>query len=42
MICFAVLAHDKPEVLESQIRNIRMYNPDSRIVLYNGGREPLS
>ncbi|WP_274361647.1 hypothetical protein [Paenibacillus thermotolerans] len=39
MICFAILAHDKPEVLQSQIRNIKKYNPNAQIVLYNGGKD---
>lgn len=37
MICFAILAHDKEEILMDQIANIRKYNPNSQIVLYNGG-----
>lgn len=37
MICFAILAHENEEVLSEQIRNIRYFNPNSKIVLFNGG-----
>jgi hypothetical protein len=37
MIVFAILAHDREDVLMNQIKNIRHYNPNSSIVLYNGG-----
>lgn len=39
MICFAILAHENEGVLEAQIANFRHYNPDSRIVIYNGGKD---
>ncbi len=37
MICFALLAHENEEVLSEQIKNIQYFNPNSKIVLYNGG-----
>ncbi|MED4224970.1 glycosyltransferase family 4 protein [Neobacillus cucumis] len=40
MICFAILAHSKQDVLENQIENIRKYNTGCKIVLYNGGIDP--
>ncbi|XEC93656.1 hypothetical protein AB6A23_20190 [Paenibacillus tarimensis] len=40
MICFAILAHEDEEVLIAQIENVRRYNPDSKIVVYNGGENP--
>ncbi|WP_314004150.1 hypothetical protein [uncultured Paenibacillus sp.] len=36
-IVFAVLAHKGEEALSVQIRNIRHFNPDADIILYNGG-----
>lgn len=39
MICFALLAHENEEVLSEQIKNIRYFNPNSKIVLYNGGKD---
>jgi len=40
MICFAILAHADAGIAASQIRNIRRYNADAEIVLYNGGTDP--
>lgn len=40
MIGFALLAHDNEPALQQQVRNIRKYNSNSFIVLYNGGTNP--
>lgn len=40
MLCLAVLAHDNEQVLANQIENLRFYNPNALIVLYNGGVNP--
>ncbi|MGM0884322.1 MAG: hypothetical protein ACQEXQ_25195 [Bacillota bacterium] len=40
MIFFAILAHEQEEVLAAQIDNVRRYNPNSRVVIYNGGNDP--
>lgn len=37
MIYFAILAHENEDVLSEQIKNIRYFNPNSKVVLYNGG-----
>ncbi len=37
MICFTILAHENESVLTEQLKNIRHYIPNARIVLYNGG-----
>ncbi|MFC4304523.1 hypothetical protein [Cohnella boryungensis] len=34
-LVFVVLAHEREDILANQIRNIRYYNPESRIILYN-------
>lgn len=39
-ICFAILVHNKREVIRDLIDNIRYFCPNSSIVLYNGGDEP--
>lgn len=39
-IYFLILAHQEEEVLSEQIKNIRYFNPDSGIILYNGGTNP--
>lgn len=39
-ICFAVLVHNRREVVIDLLDNIRCYNPNSSIVLYNGGNDP--
>ena len=39
-ICFAIIAHDREDVLSDQVANVRKYNPDAQIVLYNGGSDP--
>ncbi|WP_462410922.1 hypothetical protein [Neobacillus sp. Marseille-QA0830] len=39
MIYFAILAHDNERVLAEQIKNIRFFNPNAKIVLYNGGTD---
>ena len=36
-ICFTILAHDNEEILRVQLENVRRYNPNSFIVVYNGG-----
>lgn len=35
-----ILAHDKPEILEGMIRNIRHFCPNFDVLLYNGGDDP--
>jgi glycosyltransferase involved in cell wall biosynthesis len=40
MICFAILAHEDENVLRDQITNVRTYNPNSHVVVYNGGTNP--
>lgn len=37
---FAILAHINEEALAVQIRNIRHFNPDAGIIVYNGGTNP--
>lgn len=37
MIYFAILAHENEDILSEQIKNVRYFNPNSKIVLYNGG-----
>ena len=37
MIVYVVLAHEKPEIAEDMIRNLRIYDPGGQIVFYNGG-----
>ncbi|MFJ5762553.1 hypothetical protein ACIQAA_26180 [Neobacillus sp. NPDC093182] len=37
MIYFAILAHENENVLKAQIENFRHYNPECRVVVYNGG-----
>jgi len=39
-IVFAILAHEDEALLASQIRNLRHFNDDAEIVLYNGGPNP--
>lgn len=36
-ICFSILAHNHEEILSVQIDNVRRYNPNAFIVVYNGG-----
>lgn len=36
-ICFAILAHENEQALEVQIENVRRFNPNAFIVVYNGG-----
>lgn len=36
-VLFMVLAHKNEDVLASQVQNIRHFNPNSNIILYNGG-----
>ncbi|KIL36976.1 hypothetical protein SD71_04575 [Cohnella kolymensis] len=38
-ICFAVLVHNKREVVQDMLDNIRFYCPHSSIVLFNGGSQ---
>ncbi|MFN8473399.1 MAG: hypothetical protein U0822_14510 [Anaerolineae bacterium] len=38
-LCFAILAHDKPDCLQDQVQNIRAFAPNADIVLFNGGRD---
>jgi hypothetical protein len=39
-ICFALLVHDKKELVKQLIENIYFYCPNSSIVLFNGGEDP--
>ncbi len=39
-LCFALLAHNKPDCLADLVANIRHFAPGSDIVLFNGGRDP--
>ena len=39
-ICFAILVHEKRELVKQLIDNVRYYCPNSAIVLYNGGDDP--
>jgi hypothetical protein len=39
-ICFAVLVHNKREVVLDMLDNIRVHCPNSSIVLFNGGLDP--
>jgi hypothetical protein len=39
-IIFALLAYQEEHVLAAQLDNIRHYNPNAEIVLYNGGTNP--
>lgn len=39
-VYFAILAHKNEEALAEQIRNIRHFNPDAGIIVYNGGPNP--
>ncbi|OIJ10775.1 hypothetical protein BKP35_13175 [Anaerobacillus arseniciselenatis] len=39
-ICFALLVHNKQELVEQLIENIKCFCPNSTIVLYNGGDDP--
>lgn len=39
-ICFAVLVHEKKEIVIDLIDNIRYFCPNSSIVLFNGGDDP--
>lgn len=36
---FAILAHINEEALAAQVRNIRHFNPDAGIIVYNGGTD---
>ncbi|MGB8953854.1 MAG: hypothetical protein WCC10_00650 [Tumebacillaceae bacterium] len=36
-ICFAILVHEKREIVEDLVENVRYFCPNSTIVLYNGG-----
>ncbi|MGQ7885101.1 hypothetical protein [Paenibacillus sp. WC2504] len=38
-VMFALLAHKDEHVLAAQIENIRKFNPEAGIVLYNGGED---
>ncbi|WP_134704964.1 hypothetical protein [Ammoniphilus sp. YIM 78166] len=38
-LCFAVLVHEKKEVVREMLANIRHFCPSSHIVLYNGGHD---
>jgi hypothetical protein len=40
-ICFALLVHNKRNVILDFLDNIRCYCPNSTVVLYNGGDDPL-
>jgi hypothetical protein len=39
-ICFAVLVHEKREVVQDLLENIEYFCPNSSVVLYNGGYDP--
>lgn len=39
-VCFAVLLHNKREVAQDMLDNIRVHCPNSSVVLYNGGMDP--
>lgn len=39
-IYFAILAHINEEALAAQVENIRRYNPEAGIIVYNGGTDP--
>ncbi|WP_110932899.1 hypothetical protein [Paenibacillus bouchesdurhonensis] len=39
-ICFAVLVHNRKDIIIDLLDNIRCYCPNSSIVLYNGGDDP--
>ncbi|MBA9084525.1 hypothetical protein FHR92_000982 [Fontibacillus solani] len=39
-ICFAILVHNRKEVVIDLLDNIRCYCPNSSIVLFNGGDDP--
>lgn len=39
-ICFAILVHEKKEVVRDLVENTRYFCPNSSILLYNGGRDP--
>ncbi|MDF2903243.1 MAG: glycosyltransferase, partial [Bacillus sp. (in: firmicutes)] len=36
-ICFTILAHNNEEALKVQLENVRHFNPNAFIVIYNGG-----
>lgn len=38
-VCFAILAHNRPECLADLVQNLRAFAPGSPIVLYNGGHD---
>ncbi|WP_338450561.1 galactosyltransferase-related protein [Niallia oryzisoli] len=38
-ICFAILVHEKKELVKQLIDNVRYFCPNSTIVLYNGGHD---
>lgn len=40
MICFAVLAHDRPAALAELVDALHLTAPGSEIVIFNGGRDP--
>ncbi|SEC70179.1 hypothetical protein [Paenibacillus sp. GP183] len=40
-ICFALLVHNKRNVILDLLDNFRCYCPNSTVVLYNGGDDPL-
>ncbi|WP_078429820.1 hypothetical protein [Alkalihalobacterium alkalinitrilicum] len=39
-ICFAILVHNKKEIIINMLENIRYFCPNSFIVLYNGSGDP--
>ncbi|KIL45199.1 galactosyltransferase-related protein [Jeotgalibacillus soli] len=39
-ICFSVLVHKDRELVKQLVENIRLYCPNSIVVLYNGGDDP--
>ena len=40
MNVFACLVHEQPDCVLDLVRNLSSLDPDSRIILYNGGRDP--
>ncbi|MFN8473400.1 MAG: hypothetical protein U0822_14515 [Anaerolineae bacterium] len=39
-LCFAILAHNKPDCLQDLVLNLQTFAPNADIVLFNGGHDP--
>lgn len=39
-ICFAVLVHNKKDLVKELLQNIKIFCPNSSVVLFNGGDDP--